>query len=189
MALRGAIAHVEPRSRTTHTGGAEGVSAKANGMAAPAPVAQESRRDANMLAAQTAERQEDFADEGSARLKELTEEEKATPARIGRSTGSGEDVTPVSAKPMEPPADAEGSGVASQKEHGAGLTEGERNALGQEEVVRGAKGVRTNVRYKKPKARGPNPLSVKKKIGKESAPRGDWGGAKKKRKRRGGADK
>ena len=89
---------------------------------------------------------------------------------------------------MEPPADAEGSGVASQKEHGAGLTEGERNALGQEEVVRGAKGVRTNVRYKKPKARGPNPLSVKKKIGKESAPRGEGGGAKKKRKRRGGAD-
>ena len=64
---------------------------------------------------------------------------------------------------MEPPADAEGSGVASQREHGAGLTEEERNALGQEEVVRGAAGVRTNVRYKKPKARGPNPLSVKKK--------------------------
>ena len=38
---------------------------------------------------------------------------------------------------MEPPADAEGSGVASQREHGAGLTEEERNALGQEEVVRG----------------------------------------------------
>lgn len=55
-------------------------------------------------------------------------------------------------------------------------------------MVRGAKGVRTNVRYKKPKARGPNPLSVKKKIGKESAPRGEGGGAKKKRKRRGGAD-
>ena len=94
---------------------------------------------------------------------------------------------------MEPPADAEGSGVASQREHGAGLTEEERNALGQEEVVRGARGVRTNVRYKKPKARGPNPLSVKKKIAKAPPSRrsGTDGGvaAKKKRKRRGGGDK
>ena len=83
--------------------------------------------------------------------------------------------------------------MASQREHGAGLTEEERNALGQEEVVRGARGVRTNVRYKKPKARGPNPLSVKKKIAKAPPSRGSGtdGGvaAKKKRKRRGGGDK
>ena len=93
---------------------------------------------------------------------------------------------------MEPPADAEGSGVASQREHGAGLTEEERNVLGQEEVVRGAAGVRTNVRYKKPKARGPNPLSVKKKVAKPPPRRsGTDGGdaAKKKRKRRGGGEK
>ena len=48
------------------------------------------------------------------------------------------------------------------------------------------------MRYKKPKARGPNPLSVKKKIAKAPS-RGsgtDGGGAaKKKRKRRGGGDK
>ena len=84
-------------------------------------------------------------------------------------------------------------GTALRANARGGLSEGERLALGQEEVVNAMGGVRTNVRYKKPKARGPNPLSVKKKSeNKRSATRegggggggeGD-GGAKKKRKRR-----
>ena len=88
---------------------------------------------------------------------------------------------------MEPPVDAVGSGVASQKEFTQGLPERERQALGQEE--QGLGNVRTTVRYKKPKARGPNPLACKKKIVKErggGGGGGGGGGAKKKRKRRGG---
>ena len=70
---------------------------------------------------------------------------------------------------MEPPADAAGSGVASQKETPVGLPRRERNALGlaEEEESGGVMKVRTNVRYKKPKAKGPNPLACKKKIVKE----------------------
>ena len=92
---------------------------------------------------------------------------------------------------MEPPADAEGSGVASQRETGEGLSDRERGALGQEETARDVNRIRTNVRYAKPKARGPNPLSMKKKTkkggegGNKPAPKVD-GGVKKKRKRRGG---
>lgn len=92
---------------------------------------------------------------------------------------------------MEPPADAEGSGVASQRETGEGLSDRERGALGQEETARDVNRIRTNVRYAKPKARGPNPLSMKKKTkkggegGNKPAPKAD-GGVKKKRKRRGG---
>jgi U3 small nucleolar RNA-associated protein 23 len=95
---------------------------------------------------------------------------------------------------MEPPADALAKdALASQAEVGAGLSDPERAALGQDETARDVNYVRTNVRYAKPKARGPNPLASKKKQVK--APRmeaeriGD-GGGKKKRKRRGagGAD-
>lgn len=96
---------------------------------------------------------------------------------------------------MEPPADAEGSGVASQREAVKGLPDRERSVLGQEEA--GVGNVRTNVRYKKPRARGPNPLACKKKIvkgrmGKQSAVAagGSQGGAddaKKKRRRRSAA--
>ena len=75
-------------------------------------------------------------------------------------------------------------------ESGAGLGERERASLGQEESARDVARVRTNVRYAKPKARGPNPLACKKK--REREPRagsgrgeGAAGGiAKKKRKRK-----
>jgi len=91
---------------------------------------------------------------------------------------------------MEPPAEAGGSGVATRVESGAGLGERERASLGQEESARDVARVRTNVRYAKPKARGPNPLACKKK--REREPRagsgrgeGAAGGiAKKKRKRK-----
>jgi len=91
---------------------------------------------------------------------------------------------------MEPPAEAVGSGVATRREAGEGLSDGERASLGQEESARDVSRVRTNVRYAKPKARGPNPLACKKKKEREpragSAPGGaaQDGARKKKRKRK-----
>ena len=77
-----------------------------------------------------------------------------------------------------------------------GLRDDEREKLGQEESARDVTRVRTNVRYAKPKAKGPNPLSAKKKRKKvddgkttrkeKPAPGAAEGGVKKKRKRRGG---
>ena len=97
---------------------------------------------------------------------------------------------------MEPPSDADATGVASRKESGVGLRDDEREKLGQEESARDVTRVRTNVRYAKPKAKGPNPLSAKKKRKKvddgkttrkeKPAPGAAEGGVKKKRKRRGG---
>ena len=90
---------------------------------------------------------------------------------------------------MEPPAEAMGSGVATRRESGEGLSDGERATLGQKESARDVSRVRTNVRYAKPKARGPNPLACKRK--KERAPRagsargeGTDGAPKKKRRRK-----
>ena len=97
---------------------------------------------------------------------------------------------------MEPPSDADATGVASRKESGVGLRDDEREKLGQEESARDVTRVRTNVRYAKPKAKGPNPLSAKKKRKKvddgstrkeKPAPGAAEGGVKKKRKRRGEA--
>jgi U3 small nucleolar RNA-associated protein 23 len=100
---------------------------------------------------------------------------------------------------MEPPSDADATGVASRKESGVGLRDDEREKLGQEESARDVTRVRTNVRYAKPKAKGPNPLSAKKKRKRlpkvddgatrkenHAAPGAAEGGVKKKRKRRGG---
>jgi len=90
---------------------------------------------------------------------------------------------------MEPPADAAGSGVASQLEKMASMPQNERDVLGQEETARDVQHVKTNVRYAKPKARGPNPLASKPKTVKEprSGAVTPAPGEKKKRKRRGGA--
>jgi U3 small nucleolar RNA-associated protein 23 len=92
---------------------------------------------------------------------------------------------------MEPPAEAIGSGVATRRETGEGLSERERRTLQQEESAADVARVRTNVRYAKPKARGPNPLACKKKKVKEpkSASGAEQnnkqeGAEKKKRKRR-----
>ena len=96
---------------------------------------------------------------------------------------------------MEPPVDATASGVASQLEEVEGLPEKERHALKQEE--KGLPQVHTNVRYKRGKAKGPNPLSCKPKKRKQPEPaqqkqqqseQGDGEPRKKRprRKRRGG---
>tara|TARA_B110000977_G_scaffold21696_1_gene25979 strand:+ start:3532 stop:4140 length:609 start_codon:yes stop_codon:yes gene_type:complete len=91
---------------------------------------------------------------------------------------------------MEPPADAGGSGVATQLEKMDKMPQNERDVLGQEETARDVNHVRTNVRYAKPKARGPNPLAMKKKTVKDPKVGGGDSNAgsssKKKRKRRGG---
>ena len=54
--------------------------------------------------------------------------------------------------------------------NGRGAEAARRASLGREESARDVARVRTNVRYAKPKARGPNPLACKKK--REREPRG-----------------
>ena len=102
----------------------------------------------------------------------------------------------VSGLQMEPPVDADSkSGFAGQTEKNEGVSEKEMRALltereGGEEETRSMYDVKTNVRYKMKKTKGPNPLSNLKKK-KRGGPDGlsapdvsSPGGGKKKRKRR-----
>ena len=92
---------------------------------------------------------------------------------------------------MEPPADAEGSGVASQRETGEGLSDRERGALGQEETARDVNRIRTNVPVRETEGEGTE-SSVDEEEDEEGRRGGEQagaeggGGVKKKRKRRGG---
>lgn len=87
---------------------------------------------------------------------------------------------------MEPPADAEASGLTSQKESVVGLSAKELKALGMDEDdVKEMYRVRTTAKFKKKKTGGKNPLSClkkKKKVTSDSQPPAS--GEKKKRPRR-----
>jgi len=89
---------------------------------------------------------------------------------------------------MEPPADAEASGLTSQKESVVGLSHKELKALGMDEDdVKEMYRVRTTAKFKKKKTGGKNPLSClkkKKKVTADSQPNASGGGEKKKRPRR-----
>jgi len=116
------------------------------------------------------------ADGNAERFLVCTQDEKLRKTLLKESP-----MTPVifchtSGLQMEPPAEAGGSGVATRVERGEGLGERERASLGQEESARDVARVRTNVRYAKPKARGPNPLACKKK--REREPRAGSGSAR-----------
>ena len=100
----------------------------------------------------------------------------------------------VSGLQMEPPVDVDSkSGFAGQKEINEGVSEKEMNMLlkdGEETPTRSMYDVKTNVRYKTKKTKGPNPLSNLKKKKKKGGPDGlsapdvSTGGAKKKRRKR-----
>ena len=100
----------------------------------------------------------------------------------------------VSGLQMEPPVDVDSkSGFAGQKEINEGVSEKEMNMLlkdGEEMPTRSMYDVKTNVRYKMKKTKGPNPLSNLKKKKKRGGPDGlsapdvSTGGAKKKRRKR-----
>ena len=131
------------------------------------------------------------ADGNAERFLVCTQDEKLRKTLLKESP-----MTPVifchtSGLQMEPPAEAIGSGVATRRETGEGLSERERKTLRQEESAADVARVRTNVRYAKPKARGPNPLACKKKKVKEpkigsgaEQKKNQEGAEKKKRKRR-----
>ena len=100
----------------------------------------------------------------------------------------------VSGLQMEPPVDVDSkSGFAGQKEINEGVSEKEMNMLlkdGEEMPTRSMYDVKTNVRYKMKKTKGPNPLSNLKKKKKRGGPDGlsapdvSTGGAKKKKRKR-----
>ena len=102
----------------------------------------------------------------------------------------------VSGLQMEPPIDADSeSGFAGQKERNEGVSEREIDMLSKagngEALTRSMYDVKTNVRFKMKKTKGPNPLSNLKKKKKRGGPDGlsapdvsTEGGKKKKRKRR-----
>jgi U3 small nucleolar RNA-associated protein 23 len=102
----------------------------------------------------------------------------------------------VSGLQMEPPVDADSeSGFAGQKERNEGVSEREIDMLNKagngEALTRSMYDVKTNVRFKMKKTKGPNPLSNLKKKKKRGGPDGlsapdvsTEGGKKKKRKRR-----